>query len=421
MRINRLLLSTVLSVLLCFSLFTSVKAETMMWSKTFQEIMGYSVIEATDGGYALAGTTGNNCWLVKTDAAGNVEWNQTYGGGGFRSLVATSDNGYALAGTTNPYGFDAGEIWLVKTDSLGNIEWNKTYGESGYIEGRSLVATSDGGYAFAAFTDSLGAGGLDIWLVKTDTDGNMEWNKTYGGIENDAAFSLVETSDGGYAMAGAHGSTHLANYDIFGHFLGGDCWAAKTDSLGNMEWNKTYVESGYIEVRSLIEASDGGYAIAGTTAYSFGSDAEGYNFGLIKTDSLGNMEWNRTYGGTGADYGHFLVETSDGGYAIAGTRDCSFILIPRGTSWLVKTDSLGNMEWNKTYAEENAHWTCSLIAASDGGYAMASYAYLENNPGFVLIKTDEFGVVPEAAWVILPLLLIATFSVFISKKKLRQF
>ena len=271
--------------------------------------MGYSVIETSEGGYALAGTTGNNCWLVKTDAAGNVEWNQTYGGGGFRSLVATFDNGYALAGTTNPFGLDAGDVWLVKTDSLGNIEWNKTY-----------------------------------------------------------------------------------------------------------------VESGYIEVRSLIEASDGGYAIAGTTAYSFGGDAGGYNFGLIKTDSLGNMEWNQTYGGTGADYGYFLVETSDGGYAIAGTRDCSFILIPRGTSWLVKTDSLGNMEWNRTYTEEHAHWTCSLIATSDGGYAMASYAYLENNAGIVLIKTDEFGVVPEAAWIILPLLVIATFSVFISKKKLlRQF
>ena len=184
-------------------------------------------------------------------------------------------------------------------------------------------------------------------------------------------------------------------------------------------WSKTYGGTGNEEADALVETSDGGFAVVGTTT-SF--DAVKISLWLIKVDASGNMEWNQTYGGTGADYGYFLVETSDGGYAIAGTRDCSFILIPRGTSWLVKTDSLGNMEWNRTYTEEHAHWTCSLIAASDGGYAMASYAYLENNAGIVLIKTDEFGVVPEAAWIILPLLVIATFSVFISKKKLlRQF
>jgi hypothetical protein len=242
---NRLLLIGGLSVLLCFSLFTSVKAETMMWSKTTQEIMGYSLVEAADGGYALAGTTGSNCWLGKFDVAGNVEWNQTYGGGGCRSLIATSDNGYALAGTSEPFGLETGDFWLIKTDADGNMEWNKTHGESGYIEGCSLTSTSHGGYAFAGFTDSFGAGGYDVWLIKTD--------------------------------------------------------------------------------------------------------------------------------------------------------------------------SLGDMEWNMTYAEEKAHWTYSLIATSDGGYAMASQTYLDNG-GIVLIKTDEFGVVPEALWIIFPLLAIATVSVLIIKR-----
>jgi predicted secreted protein len=417
LRRRQFLLGAVLSVLLCASLVLSTKAEASMWIQTCggAAIGGsdglYSLVEASDGGYAIAGVTDNfdaggyDAWLIKTDALGNVEWNKTYNSGRFSSLVEASDGGYAIAGIRNfssPYDFD-GAFWLVKTDEYGNMEWNKTYTGTGCIEGRSLVATSDGGYAFAGFTESFGAGGYDVWLVKTDSFGNVEWNRTYGGTEDDVAYSLVNASDGGYAIAGSRD---------------GDCWLVKTDACGNMEWNKTYARTYLVEFRSLVEASDGGYAIAGTAGFAWGDGAGGYDFWLVKIDASGNMEWNKTYGGTGHDEACSLVVTSDGGYAIAGTYSCSFILAPHGTSWLVKTDEFGNMEWNKTYAEEQAYWTYSLVAASDGGYAIVSQTSYSNSGGVVLIKTDEFGEVPEASWVVLPLLLAATLAIFISKKKL---
>ena len=134
-----------------------------------------------------------------------MQWNKTYGGTSYDwayALVQTSDGGYALAGRTASFGAGGDDFWLVKTDSAGNMQWNKTYGGTNDDMAFALVQTSDGGYALAGYTTSFGAGGLDFWLVKTDSAGNMQWNKTYGGTNNDMAFALVQTSDGGYALAG---------------------------------------------------------------------------------------------------------------------------------------------------------------------------------------------------------------------------
>jgi predicted secreted protein len=127
-------------------------------------------------------------------------WSKTYGGTNANvayALVQTSDGGYALAGYTNSFGAGGYDFWLVKTDSNGNMQWNKTYGGTGDDEAAALVQTTDGGYALAGYTNSFGAGGYDFWLVKTDSNGNMQWNKTYGGSGNDYASDLVRTSDGG--------------------------------------------------------------------------------------------------------------------------------------------------------------------------------------------------------------------------------
>ena len=236
---GRLLLSTVLPVMLCLSLFTSVKAEATMWTQTYDRDefdRARSLVATSDGGYALAGTTNSfqmpgDFWLIKTDEFGIVEWNMTYGGPNYEKaslLVETSDGGYALAGTTKFYDLDMNSTtdpWLVKTDAYGNMEWNQTYGEA-ETDVFSLVATSDGGYALAgAWYGSFdAAGGMsDFWLIKTDEFGNMEWNQTYGEAEAEAATSLIETSDGGYAIAG-----NLA-YSSFGDR---DIWLIKTDEFG---------------------------------------------------------------------------------------------------------------------------------------------------------------------------------------------
>ena len=447
LRRNRLLVGTVLSLLLCFSLIISVKAEASMWAQTYNRATSdraYSLVETSDGGYALAGHSYEigssdlgDCWLVKTDEHGDVEWNMTYGGLGddwASSLIETSDGGYALAGHTSSFGAGNDDFWLIKTDASGNMVWNKTYGGEMADWAESLIATSDGGYAIAGvcncsinhilndyYFDYYVNG--DFWLVKTDAAGNMEWNQTYGGAYFEVAYSLAATSDGGYALAGC---TAL-DYER------GDFWLVKTDAAGNMEWNQTYGETRnegayFEEAYSLVATSDGGYALAGRTAF-------GYYLGdgdcwLVKTDEYGNAEWNQTHGGLGDDWAYSLIATSDGGYAIAGKwnstdwRGLDYGEWPNSNCWLVKTDSAGNMEWNQTYGGEKVEVASSLVEASDGGYAITGYTITFGSDGadFLLIKTDENGVaplIPEVAWVILPLLLVATSAIFIGNKMLR--
>jgi hypothetical protein len=372
-----------LGLLLFLSFVVLVDAEPswLMWNQTYGEGIALSLVETSDGGFAIAGTTNGNFCLAKTDAYGNLEWNQTYGEGVANSLVETSDSGYAIAGDNR----------LVKTDEYGNVEWNRTY--SGYA--RSLVESSDGGFAIAGSLGSLiDEEETDFWLIKTDSQGNIEWNKTYGGADMEVANSLVETSDGGYALAG--GRTGLESGVIGFHPFDNTLWLVKTDNLGNMEWNQTYGErSGFKDANSLVETSDGGYAVAGYIPDTFGYD----DFWLIKTDESGNMEWNRTYGGEGSEHALSLVVTSDGGFALTGFTSGQSVL----DALLVKTDAYGSMEWSHTIGGAGYEQAFSLVESSDGGFAITGYATSSDTippgpPGseyFWLVKTDEYGNIPE--------------------------
>jgi len=348
------------------------------WSRTYggtSDDRAYCVVQTVDGGYALAGDTGRSAgngdiWLVKTSWTGNMAWNKTYGGTSDDrafSMVQTVDGGYALAGDTWSFGAGGSDFWLVKTDSAGNMAWNKTYGGTSDDRAFSMVQTVDGGYAVAGYA-SLGAGGFDFWLVKTDDNGNMLWNKTYGGTNNDIASSMVQTVDGGYAVAGYTESFGAGGYDF---------WLVKTDNAGNMEWNKTYGGTGWDITYSMVPTGDGGYAIAGHTL-SFG--AGGHDFWLVKTDNAGNMEWNKTYGGTGWEYAYSLVQTVDGGYAVAGYTE-SFGL-GGDDFWLVKTDGAGNLQWNETYGGIADDWAYSIVQTSNGGWAMVGQTLSFGAGGF---------------------------------------
>jgi len=343
------------------------------WTKTYGGLNSESancVIQTSDGGYALAGYTyslgagSSDFWLIKTDASGSVEWNKTYGKGSSEtaySVVQTGDGGYALAGYTGSFGAGGSDFWLIKTDSLGNWQWNKTYGGSGNDFAYSMVQTIDGGYALAGHTQSQGAGLSDFWLVKTDSLGNAQWSKTYGGASNDIAHSVTRTGDGGYAIAGRTQSFGAG---------GNDFWLIKTDSLGNTDWSKTYGGTGSDAARSVVQSVDGEYALLGDTQ---SSGAGGLDFWLIKTNSSGNVKWSKTYGGSVNDTPQSMVQTRDGGYALAG----STLSTGAGSSdfWLVKTDSLGNEQWNKTYGGTGTDYANSMIQTGDGGYALAGHTY----------------------------------------------
>jgi hypothetical protein len=376
-----------------------------------------------------------SCLLISSVDASSEIWSQTYGGTSSdeaEAMVQTSDGGYAIAGYTTSFGAGSYDFWLVKVDANGNMEWNQTYGgagnelayalvetsDGGYalagdallvktdaygnmewnqtIGGpiRSLVETSDGGYALAGWTTSFGAEGDDFWLVKIDAYGNVEWSQTYGRGRSDRAYALVATSDGGYAIAG---ETISNNYGV-PHW---DFWLVKTDANGDMEWNRTYGKGAGENAYALVETSDGGYALAGDTSIFNPETGIASDFWLVKTDAYGYMEWNQTYSGWRV---YALVETSDGGFALAGG------------SRLVKTDAYGVMEWNRTY-EGVAY---ALVETSDGGYALAGYAPIDAGTyDFWLAKTDEHGIIPEfPSWTTLPLLIVATLVAIIYRRRL---
>jgi hypothetical protein len=347
---------------------------------------GSCMVATSDGGYAITGHNSSSSpfenadvWLVKTDSAGNEQWTQTYGGteaDRVFSVVQTSDGGYAIAGGTASFGAGSSDAWLVKTDAAGNMQWNQTYGGINRDVGLSVVETSDGGYAIAGYTESYGAGDMDFWLVKTDAAGNEQWNQTYGGTAHDYGQSVVETSDGGYAIAGATTSFGAGDMDF---------WLVKTDADGTVQWNQTYGGTDWDYGFSVVESNDGGYAIAGIT-HSFGAgDAD---FWLVKTDASGTAQWNQTYGGTDSDLGCSVVQTSDGGYAIIGYT--TSFGAGGADFWLVKTDASGTVEWTQTYGGTDDDFGYSVVETSDGGYALAgsTASYGAGGYDFWLVKTD---------------------------------
>jgi hypothetical protein len=365
------------------------------WNKTYGGAEwedAKALVQTVDGGYALAGWTtsfgaGNaDFWLVKTDASGTEQWNKTYGGTTYDSayaLVQTADGGYALAGDTDSIGAGSWDFWLVKTDSAGTMMWNKTYGGTEWDEAHALVQTNDGGYALAGWTRSFGAGSSDSWLVKTDVNGNEQWNKTYGETSSDFAQAIVQTSDGGYAIAG--GTASFGAGDI-------DFWLVKTDAIGTVQWNKTYGTIAGEWAYALVQTGDGGYALAGATG-SFG--VYNWDFWLVKTDASGNTQWSKNYGGTKDEEAYALVAAGDGGYALAGYTDS--IGAGERDFWLVKTDVHGTYEWSKTYGGTEWEVADTLVETSDGGYALAglTWSFGAGERDFWLVKTEPWGdVVP---------------------------
>ncbi len=345
---------------------------------------GHTVIQTSDGGYAIAGHTNSfgaglyDVYVVKLDGAGTLQWARTVGGGNSDdgvSIIQTSDGGYAIAGWTQSFGAGNYDVYVVKLDGAGNLQWTRTIGGAGSDEGFSIIQTSDGGYAIAGITGSFGAGSADVYVVKLDGAGNLQWTRTIGGAGSEWGWSIIQTSDGGYAIAGYAGSFGAGSADVY---------VVKLDGAGNLQWTRTIGGAGSDVGYSIIQTSDGGYAIAGVTN-SFGAgSADVY---VVKLDGAGNLQWTKTIGGAGNDVGYSIIQTSDGGYAIAGITG-SF---GAGGSdfYVVKLDSAGNLQWTRTIGGTSNEWEVplSIIQTSDGGYAIAG-------------STDSFGAGSRDVYVV---------------------
>lgn len=277
-----------------------------------------SIKQTTDGGYIVAGYTKSfgvvnfDMWVLKLNSMGNITWQYTYGGTDYeyaKSVEQTTDGGYIVLGYTGSFGAGLHDIWVLKLNQDGTIKWQKTYGTTDLENSYAIRQTSDGGYIISGNKVSPSDNTSDILFIKLDSDGSVKWPKTYGNSGLSFSFSAQETTDGGYIVCGY--------LDAFG--AGGiDVWVFKLNKSGDIQWQKSYGGTGNDYAYSIIQTSDGGYLVTGSTN-SFGSG--GYDMWVLKLNSDGSVQWQNAYGGKNDDSAnsYSAYETSDGRYIVAGS------------------------------------------------------------------------------------------------------
>ena len=380
-----LVLSSLWAVVLLLALFlqgvNGSQPVEHSWNNTFGELgddNGWSVLECDDGyiivGDKESGSRDSDICLIKTDKTGKqlaVTVFSTDGNDTGYSIQKTKDNGYIIVGKTDSSA-SKDDVWLIKTDASGNEKWSKTFGGSSIDVGYS-VQEIESGYIIAGWTKSYGSGNFDVWLIKTNTDGNKVWDKPFGGPKADRGHSVLDTKDG-YVIVGSTKS-YGAGFD--------DVWLIKTDSKGNEEWSRTFGASGTDIGYSVQKTNDDGYIIVGATnSYSLTNKLDVW---LIKTDSEGNETWNKTFGGSHADLGHAVQQTDDGGYIITGyTRSFGAGL---EDVWLIKTDRTGDLEWYRTFGGPASDKGRSVQETDDNGYVIVGV-------------TESHGIGKQDVWLI---------------------
>ena len=312
------------------------------WYQNFGGIsndMGRSVKQTTDGGFIICGSTesyGNgdeDVYLIKTDGNGIEQWYETFGGTDNEdgiSVYQTNDGGFIICGSTTSFGNGNRDVWLIKTDGNGVEQWNKTFGGTSLDRGWSIDYTTNGEFIICGSTSSYGNGSSDIYIVKTDGNGNEQWYQTFGGTSFDWGSSVQQTTDGGYIITG--GKDGGGNMEVY---------LIKTDGNGVEQWNKTFGGTSLDRGFSVQQTTDSGYIITGETT-SFVSGV--YNVYLIKTDGNGNEQWSQTFGNLSGSGGCFVQQTNDGGYIITGSKGgYGGTQMDDYDVYLIKTDGNGNV------------------------------------------------------------------------------
>ncbi len=404
--------------------------------------LAYAIDQTSDGGYVLTGSFQSNdgdfesedklggvidVLVMKLTPEGEIEWTQVLSGSNRDegwSIRQTSDNGYILAGNTRSGNGDfAGErtasatdndIFLAKLDSQGNKVWVETFVGSKNDMVYSVVESHDGGFVAAGGVRSNDGDFVnvnptlsDIIVLKVNASGQLEWKKTYGGSGEDRGYSIARSLDGGYVLTGG---TRSNDGDFSGLSKGDfDIFAMKLDANGNLEWNKTYGGSSYDFGNAIIAATDGGYALTGRTVSNDG-DFEGMLTGgsdifVMKLDSRGAVEWTQTYGGSSEDHGHSITQAMDGGFVLTGgsfSNDGDFTGANRGEMSIpvMKLDAAGNREWIRMFSGSRRDRGMSIVTSDDGNYVLAGSTssndgdfedIFKGTADIIVIKVDNDG------------------------------
>lgn len=309
----------------------------------------YSFRQTSDSGFVIASNivytngTGSNICLIKTNSIGDTIWTKYYGGPspGYykavaREIIITSDNGYAIIGTE--VGSTNKNVFLIKTDSLGNVQWANYYGGTNDDEGYSLKQTADNGFIISGYTASFGQGGWDVYLIKVGTLGNLQWTKTYGGNRYEIANHVELTNDDGFILTG-----YTSGYGI-GTIYDEDLFLMKTDSLGNGLWTNVYGADADEYGISVKQTNDNGFIAVGYSSEIIAEERDVY---VLKTDSLGNISWAKKYGGSSTEQGNDVLQLNNSFIVVGETKNFS-----QGAKdvYLIRTDSIGNSSCNSDTA-----------------------------------------------------------------------
>ncbi len=339
----------------------------------------------------------NDIWLARLDASGNLVWKQNYGGlddDRAYGLKSTSDGGWIVAGQTSSNSIDVSgnhgglDAWVVRLDSLGNIIWQKCLGGSGADEAWDVVQSPDGGFVVVGTTSStdgdvtVNYGIDDVWVFKLDAAGNLLWQRSFGGSESDEGRAISNTDDGGFIIAGRTSS-------VDGHISqtqgGMDFWMVKLNFEGKEEWDKNYGGTGIDFAEDVHQTRDGGFIITGVTRSSNGhaTGSHGlYDFLVVKTDKDGEVEWTKVLGGSNEDTGRSIIQTQDDGYAV-----CGMVLSSDGDAvgndgvadaWVVKLSPSGELQWQKSMGGSQDENLNALIETPEGALILAGRARSTN-------------------------------------------
>jgi len=378
------------------SVETEILAEVSTFGGSKNE-SGQRVVSTTDGGYAILGFTQSmdgditdkqdnsyDYWVLKFNAESELEWQKTYGGSGGDKgfgIIQTQDGGYALIGSSFSNDQDvsqnngAEDFWVVKLDALGVLSWEQSYGYSGVDSGLSIIQTKDGGYFISGVLDVTASGGEgnskgvlhaggDYWGLKLSAAGVIEWSKYYGGFFTDTPYSVVQTDDNGFILVG---SSDSVDTDISNNIGDYDFWVVKISEFGNLEWEKSFGGTEIDEARAIIKTPDGNYVIAGDTR-SFNTDVSSSNgladVWIIKITPNGTLLWENTIGGSSFDVARDITIAQDGGFLLAGSSRSSNGDITRNNgqndALVVKVNSQGQLEWQKTIGGNNIDFAYSV-------------------------------------------------------------